>query len=321
MREEYIFNKQELLNEKVKEVEFCFSNGDFLKLDGKELVDREISLCDRLQFRGRGINFTATKSVLKFKISIKKPRYDDNNFICDRKSYIANRKEYIENRCVNESDLQSIKFYNDNNWHYSVFGNFSAKMENGYLIIKINGDEPSDSEFGKIALRPITINQINWIDLDFENCESIRVYQDEIKEVQLTYDENLEWDGFDLARTIKGGYIRIKLENLDYRDIDLFSCKKPSIKTLTKRICGIKKYPEHDICHLYIEFPYYHQQREQIAINDIRDDEELERLYNLEEELQCDIMDFIGGYAKQLEDESIVIAFGKNAQKTIDRFN
>ena len=176
-----------------------------------------------------------------------------------------------------------------------------------------------------INLKNVNKKDFRLIHLDFENCESFVVYNDEIEEVNLHFDNQLEWGSGDLNRKVIGGYIKIKLnEDFAPRENNLFNNDKQlKVIDFERRLCGKKGEDIHDICHLYID--YYHagyggiQVTECIEVDDIKSVEELEKLEKEKSDqwYYC----YEGGYSKKFKDGSIIIAFGKNAKDTINKFS
>lgn len=117
------------------------------------------------------------------------------------------------------------------------------------------------------------------------------VYNDEIEEVNISFDEKLEWGAGDLYRKANGCYIKIKLDKIFIpRKNNLFDNEKRlKVVDFERRLCGKKGESIHDIRHLYID--YYHagyggiQVDECIELDDVKTDEEIERLEKKEEEV------------------------------------
>ena len=184
----------------------------------------------------------------------------------------------------------------------------------------------SDSENNEVLLNPIGKSIIESIHLDFENCEDFTIYDDEIIDIQLEFESELVWGSDDLLRNVKSGFIKCKLDQeIDYRKINLFDDGKITLKKLEQRLCGKKGQAMHDICHLYIDYKYYgfgSKRTECIEVEDIRPEEELERLEKLEEEGKYDFScDFIGGACKRQEDGALIITFGKNAENLLKKLS
>ena len=127
-----------------------------------------------------------------------------------------------------------------------------------------------------------------------------------------------------MFRSVKSGYIRIKLDDKNLpRSNHLFDYsfdnKKLKTKHFEQRLCGKRGRGEHDICHLYVS--YYHAGygtniEECIGIDDIRPNEELDRIY---EEDDWSVPAYVGGHCSKLKDNSIVIAFGVNSEQTVNK--
>lgn len=181
------------------------------------------------------------------------------------------------------------------------------------------------SENHYINVRNVIKEDIHHIDLDFENCENFVVYNDEIEEVNIDFNNQLEWCSGDLYRKAVGGYIKIKLsKDLMPRQNNLYGNEKRlKIVDFERRLCGKKGEDVHDICHLYVD--YYHagyggiQATECIEVAEAKTEEELEELEKIEEETGDVSYYFEGGYCKKTKDGSIIIAFGINAKNTVNK--
>jgi len=315
-----------------KDVEFMyvfFDNGDFISLNRNEVVDLEISLYDRLIQNERGVCPVAESGFIKLIINrINKAIYN-NVFVYNAKEYKKDRIAYIQNRCVNEGGITCVRLFDENNWHDTIYGNIVGEMDGKFLVLKFLSQPnfgSSKSENNVVMLNPIGKSIIENIFLDFENCEGFTIYDDEIIDIQLEFENELVWGSDDLLRNVKSGFIKCILDpEIDYRRIHLFDDGKITLKKLEQRLCGKKGQATHDICHLYIDYKFYgfgSKRRECIEVEDIRPDEEIERLRKLEEEGKYDYCaDFFGGYCKRKEDGTLIITFGKNAENLLKKLS
>ena len=312
MNFEYTCKKKEYNLKEIKKAQILLSNGDFIELLGKEIVDLGVTLYDRLVHFHNCYFPVAKSGVIKMKISNKKLKYDDS-YTYNEKEYSKNRKSYIEKVCVEEG-VYAIRLFDELNWHDTILGNIVVKKEEEFIIFTFLeypslGTSNSDSHF--INLKNVNKKDFKIIDLDFENCDSIAVYQDEIKEINLNFESGLDWNSDGYCRVIKNGYIRLKF-NKDYHDGRKVSVyvknNKPTIKDLEKRICG-KGEDDIDICNLYISNFYcgYGLGKEEvISLKDLSDYPE-----NYGEDDCEDYIPYISGYAQKQKDGSILITFGK----------
>lgn len=295
-----------------KDVEFAylfFDNGDYITVDKKEIIDFDFEFYDKMVWYQDSIVPVAKFGFVKLKISkLKSSRYD-SIYMNKIKDYNRNRKKYIENFCCNDNPLVSVKFFNDNNCSKSVYGQFNGKMDGEYLVlssIDIWPNISSNSDKFSISLHSVNKSIINKITLDFENCETIDVFQDEIVDLQLNLNEKLEEYSNDYLRKIKNGFIKIKFNSeIDYRHVLLFSdVKNIKVKHLKKRLLGNKDKMEHDICRLYINYDYAGfgiVRNEPIVIDE-----------NWIEQHDYDY--YISGYCEELENDEIVIHFDPNVK-------
>lgn len=313
MNYEYTHEKKKYDLNKVEEAQLLFVNGDFIYLTKKEILSLEVVLYDKLvQFNN--CYFPVAKSgFIKLNISDKKPKYDDSS-VYNKKAYSEDRKSYIEKVCIEEGFF-AIRLFDDLNWHDTIIGNIVAKKEGDYLILvfsECTSLGSADKEKHVINLKNIKKKDIKVLQLDFENCDGIDVYQDEIKEINLNFENELTWNADGYCRVIKNGYIRLKF-NKDYNDVRKVNVyvknNKPKLKDLEKRICG-KGEDDIDICNLYITNYYCGYglaQEEVITLNNLS---EYPENYSEEDEFDYNIP-YVSGYAQKQKDGSILITFGK----------
>lgn len=319
---EYIYPKKKFNKKDVDFMYLFFDNGDYFSLHASEVVDLKLNLYDRLVWGDRGICPVVESGYIKLDVKKRNKAIYHGYFLYNAKEYRGDRKTYIENRCVSEEGISHVRLFDENNWHDTLYGNIKAEMEGEFLVLKFLPQEKYGSADGVnhvILLNEIGKTIVESIDLDFENCESFYVYKDEIQDMQLQFEEELVWGGGDLFRSIKSGFIKIKLDkSIAYRRTHFLDDDKVTIKKLEKRLLWKKMQSDHDICHLYINFDYAgfgFDRTECVEIEDVRPDEELERLERLEDRCVYAVDDFIGGYCKKQKDGAIVITFGKNAEK------
>lgn len=167
-----------------------------------------------------------------------------------------------------------------------------------------------------INIKNVKKEDVNNINLDFENCESFVVYNGEIKDININFDNQLEWGTGDLYRKVISGYLKIKLDSdFTSRRNDLFIDKESlKITDFERRLCGEKGEGAHDVCHLYID--YYHAGYGGIEFSECIDMDDI----NVEEESTNEWYEcYESGYCKKSKDGSIIIAFGKGAKNTINK--
>lgn len=311
MNYEYVFPKKEFNMEEIEKFEVYFRNGDLICFDEATIVDN-LEFYDELIDVKSGYAPFVRKGTIKLKISNKKPEYDRTK-VYDQKEYKNNRKQYVETRCVIEGGLYFFKMYNSNNWHHLFFGDAICRVEKGFLFIEFQENRVHgsyDSEFFLVKKAPVSKKDTVEILLDFENCEGINVYADEIVRMRLNYGRELEWGSGELYRIIKGGFIDIKFKRKRSRSRTLLFSGKPTIRRMTKRLCG-KGIDDIDICHLYITHnnsEYDCAKEEIMEVPDFDWDEIEDLTEDLEEGCwkPC-----ISGYAEKQKNGVIHIVFGK----------
>lgn len=331
MNTTYTYPKRTYDKKDVKFMYMFFDNGDYLSIKGMEIADISINVYDKLIWHNKGVSPVGESGFIKLKVLNKCSFAHKRVVVYNPAEFSKGRKQYIEQRCV-EEQITEIWLFDENNWHNVVIGNIKGKMDGEYLMLEflpqpLMGSASSDVHY--VNLGSLFINEIHSIDLDFENCESFVVYNKEILEINIAFNEQLDWGSSDLYRGVKSGYIRIKLEDDNTRENYLFKTelynKKIKTKDFEQRLCGKKGRDDHDICHLYVS--YYHAGygtgvKECIEVDDIRSDEELEQIEERYDNGEYDFApEYIGGHCAKLKDGSIVIAFGVNSEKTVDKLS
>ena len=319
-----VFSKDSVINR----MEIHFLNGDFFTIRKNEICNISIKFYDALLRTDDRLYPIAHSGFVKLKIQSGKAKGEARS-LYDPKEYASGREEYIISRCLSEP-IKYIKLYNELNWSDIIYGSIETAQEGAYLFLKFKPNDSFgsyDSEEHYVNLAPPSINQIFKMCLDFENCDGIDVYGDEILEMNLVFREKLEWDSSGYVRSVKCGYIIIKFdEDFDCRSHSIYNNgKKVKLKHLKRRICGSGR-SVIDICNLYIDFNGCDLNGEKISVeslnynfseekdhddydvfdsyyDDVDDDEDDEDSYGFDS--------FESGYAIALDDGSIKIIFGK----------
>lgn len=318
---EYAAKKVNINKKKVEFIYVFFENGDYVSLSGAELVTISVNVYDKLVRHNDGFSPVAESGHIEFKIEEKCDYNYNTKFVCDPQEYKNDRKKYIERRCLGESCIKEIRFFDKLNWHRELLGNFKAE-KNGEILKLVVLPQPQMGENAcdkhKIALGDIKKEDVFSINLDFENCESFMVFNREIKEIGLEFDEKLALGSSRFHRRAKGGYIKLKLDKYPCRPNHLFDDRILKRKDFERRLCGKKGFSTHDICHLYVVF--YHAGfgdtlRECIDLDDMKSKKEVERLIKKEEDDDMFIYNFESGYAKLLKDRTMILTFGTGAKQ------
>ncbi len=315
MQYRYTSKKQKFDKAGVNKFYLHFQNGDSVSLCKQELLDLSINLYDALIADGNGFSPVAESGRIVISVAQKPSGYQSAH-LYNMSEFRKDRKSYIENRCVNEGGLCAVEFCDDLNWGRTLYGDLSAEMKDGHLILtylpKRSGGKCDGAEH-TVSLRDVTKKSVRAISLDFENCEGFDVYDDEIVDLRLQFDPELCEGSGKLYRRIESGYLTVKLNRRNtFRNTNFLILPHPTFKQLENRLVDAAvRCTGHDICHLYIR--YHDNLEEQLEIDDIRPEEELERLRKTEEEGERpDGPDFIGGYCQRQDDGSIKIMFGNS---------
>ncbi len=321
----YFVEKKKYSTQNVAHMAIVFQNGNYLRIKKSELAGIKVNLYDRLIRYEDSASFVGHSGYVKLKIlSQKRTPPDGSAFLYDFEAYKNDRKAYIETRCTNENDIDHIIFYDENNWNDAIFGDIRCHMEGEFLILQFEpnqkyGSACSDTAY--IDLPDVSKKNILKMVLDFENCDTVTVYNDEIQEIDLTFEEQLEWGGGDFCRNVKSGVLKLQLlKEFSDRVANLYDPKGKgaTVRKIIKRLCG-KGQDIHDLCHLYITYYYVgygHLLEEKIEIADMQLYEEKPNGYDEENEESEEYMDdgeddfYIGGCATAERGDIVTIKFG-----------
>lgn len=317
---EYKVPKKVYHKDEISYALIIFDNGDYIPVSGAEIDDVFIKLYDKLMLVRDELCAVAESGILKLSIQKKPKMIYTSALVYNSKQYKTDRKNYIKNRLVTEGGSIGICFFNENNWHTTVFGNVISKIENDTICLEYIPKpftESYESNDHVVYLNNIKKSLIRSIELDFENCEGFTVYSDEILEIHLNLKKELAWSSHDYCRVVKDGYIVLKLnDDMDYRQMHFLDDYngKVSRKILERRLCSKKGSSIHDICHLYINYLYSGfgtRSCECLEIEDIKSDEDIEKMEMQEEKTGIEPYYFEGGKSKRQADGTILITFGK----------
>ena len=303
---EYFCKKRTFVANEVEEAQVFFSNGDFFTLVKEEILEISVKFYDELRVGEKGFCAVAKSGLLKCKINGKKDR--GNQLLYENGEYGKDRKTYLENRCVKEGGIRYVRLFDENHWHMPFYCIADARMEDDFLIFEFQEQvscSADDGEYHTVRARAITKETVEKINLDFENCDGIEIFQEEIKEMQLNFEKELEWSSSSFTRKLSNGFIRLKFNrDITWRKANVgWVSGRDTLDKIRKRLCG-KGRSEIDICHLYISYDYagYCMGLEEcVEIDDIRPVQEQEE----------DEWNYISGYAEKQKDGSILIVFGK----------
>ena len=297
---DYICEKKTFDLKHVQNAQVFFGNGDYFTLRQREIADINITFYDELRIGDQGFFPVASKGFIKCKISGGK-----KSCLLYHNESIKNLKEYLEKRCVNEGGIRYIRLCDEKNWSLPFYCFVDARMENGFLVLNFKegfGYGTDTKEYHTVKIRDITKESVEKIDLDFENCEGFEIFQDEIQDIRLSFENELEWSSDCFSRKVSGGFIRLKFDkDITWRKTSLNSDQRNcNIKALEKRLVDGDE-SKIDICHLYVTYDYAGfglQQTECVCVRDIRLPENQD-------------MDYVSGYARREKDGCVLIVFGE----------
>ena len=141
----YYFKKNFYGPEDVRFAQVFFDNGDYISLNKNEIVNFQFEFYDKMIWFNDAIVPVAKKGFVKLKISKCKSSRYDSEYMNTVDEYNKNRKKYIEELCCDDSGIVNIRFFNENNWHKSVSGQFVGTIDGEYLILSVVDIWPSIS--------------------------------------------------------------------------------------------------------------------------------------------------------------------------------
>lgn len=327
---EYYVNKRQFKKEDIEFAEIFFDNGDYFSISKTEIIDISIILYDKLilgQNYWNSFCAVVKNGFIKLKLQKKAKGFYANPQVYNLKEYSRDRITYIKNRLCNEGGISCIKFFDENNWHFTLYCQVETIQDGDFLNLKFIPQYKKakyKSDKHTILLPEVGKAIIDDLELDFENCEGVSIDPCEIIEMQLKFNSELCWGSGDYVRQIESGYLKIKLdsERNEYRKNSFFfnlAKGQKGNEQIKNRICGKKGSELHDLCHLYINYDYAGwgtYKRECVEVNDIRSDEELKEIKKREDENGHEVFPyFLGGYAENLDKNTLLITFGKMALK------
>lgn len=316
----YFVQKKEYNTKNVEHLDIVFQNGNYLRIGKDELSDLRLSMYDRLIRYGDSASFVGHSGYVKLKISPRKSIARAGSFfLYNPETYRKDRKVYIETRCTDENDIDHLILYNENNWNDMIFGDIRCHREGKFLILQF---EPNPkyglacSDEAYIDLPAVEKKDILKINLDFENCDFVTVYEPELREIDLKFDEQLAWCGGDYCRSVRSGVLRLKLLcDFQSRNASLYDPEHQgaTVGKMIERLCGTGE-DVHDIGHLYITYGYAgygHLLKEKIEVADmcLYEEEPGDEKTGEQSDDGGDCF-YIGGCAKTERDGSVTVRFG-----------
>ncbi len=316
MSQIYTYPKSEVLGFPIDTITLHFNNRDELRLQKEEILAINMVLGDHLIWTDENICFTLVGGSLELELQNQYTSRYDGFTLCRRNDYRTDRIGYIRRRAL-ANEIAYISIHDECNFSYTLYTTVTAKGANDRLSLSFRGGDTAENELASIMLPTFGKNLLRSLQLDFENCDVLDLYREDILDLQLNYNQRLCF-GHNLNREIQSGYIIIKLDKQERsRPFSGMFDNHLSHRKIKKRICPERGISPHDICHLYLSTDLQCCV-ECLHIDDIRPADELDRLYDLadgEDINPC----FIGGFSKRLRGRRLLLTFGKNAQATLEK--
>lgn len=306
----YISKNNTITKDDISEIRLFFDNGNFVTVQDFEIERLDIVFYDRLVWSENEICRVAYNGEIAFNIDDSYSAEDFELCVSDLDNYRKGRKRYIVDRCKSGIVKTVLTTAYNRSW-FTLFGNVKIIDRDGGFGIRFSPHLDRHGGTGEhyIDLPDITKSSAGIVALNFENCETVTVYHDEIVDIKLEYSKELYMGCLgEFYRLVTGGYIRVALYDRGDRDGVLWSDKSSKnfiddLPAIEKRLCGKSGENIHDICNLYISHGGYKE--EHLIVDDVE--------FVPLELCNC-------GICKKLTDGSILIAFGKNAEETVKAF-
>jgi len=309
MKHFYHCPKKLFSKDEIEKTYLFFKNGDYLEIRKNELIDVQISLYDELIQTPKGFSPRGAAGTVRLRIRGGKPRHEAYA-LCDPEEYRKDRKAYIETRAVKDGGISHVIFFDANYWNDTVYGDLYAEMDGNDLCLRFHpgAKVPADSPLHTVALGSPDRKKILQLCLDFENCDEITFYGEEILDLSLRLDDELCRDSGAYTRQVVGGSIKLRplKEYASCRHARIIGQKNPKTKDLIKRIGG-KNWEELDVCRLFItyDYPGYGMfTKETIEVSDLRCRKGAPPRKTFEEEEW-----YISGYAKAEKGGTVLLSF------------
>lgn len=296
---EYTLQKTNISKNNLAYMHVFFENGDYVTIDGSELVSISVDVYDKLARHNCAFYEIAASGCIELNVAERNNAKHDSGFVYDPWEYGSNRKEYIKRRLLSESVVTGIWFYDKRDRRFELHGNFFAEADGENVKIAVlpqpqMGDASSDKHM--IMLEEIRKKDLCCVDFDFENGESFMVFGDEIKWINLIFDKNLVLCPGGICRYLVGGSIRLKInKHILPRAFRIYDEGRLKRKIFERRLCKKKGSSPHDIRQLTLTFDHAGSAG------------------TLDERIEVDR--FKSGYAKKLKDRTIILTFGSDAKK------
>ena len=315
MKNEYHVAKKTFSKDSVAFLQIFFDNGEYVSVGGQEVEELSLRLYDRLILDENDLCPAAESGYLRLNIEPHAEFLFNTSFVCEPERLRDGRKVFIEDRLC-AGGITRIRIFDEHNWHFTLHGNIAAERDGNAIVLKFYQDAlPHSAESARhtVVLNDISADIVNSIRFDFENCEEVTVFKDELVDIRFEFSKELAQSSSGCLRVPESGCIRLKLDkNIDRHSAALFG-EWPETETPVQRIenclCGKAGRSLHDICYLYIRYRYAGfgaNRTECVEINDIREDTHNTAGYV-----------HVGGYCEKESDGTILITFGEAAKERL----
>ena len=313
MKNMYFHKKSFVKKNELDSIMVVLDNGEYFTLHKKEVVDYNLVFLDKLMWFDCCACPVAKSGYIKLRIN-NKPEYN-LGLLHSYKECRMYKKGFIEQKILDDCRVVSFIFTDKCGDDYGVLGNYKASLEDDCIVIRVveNDDVSFQSNKFSIQLNPIRRPFIEKIKFKFDGEDSFEVFQEEIEDIQLTFDDELIGCGNGYIRSLKTGYIRLSLtSDIIDRKIELYDGRKNHKKKHLENKLVKKGKKMCTITDLYINY-----NQDYIRIRDVeRIDVKsipISRNGFIDCEIDGDLVGYayISGFCERIDKNTIVIRLGK----------
>lgn len=252
-------NKDLFKKEDIKGISLVFSNGEDLLIRQVKVKELDLQLYDELY--SYDAEFIPVVRSGKIIAKILK----DNYYSIEDKELENNvdKELNISDKLGKSYDIIHIRLYRTSFDEITLSGVFKCNINKNSIIIEAI-PSPLNKSFNEkemsVELRDINKDNIALLHLFFPNLEELQICNEDIVEMNLTFDDELVRESDNFLRAVKHGYIKYQIPNkrsLFFREFAFSDgTRRLTSKKIKNKLCSINK-NSHQIKHLYIQYKNY----------------------------------------------------------------
>lgn len=252
-------NKDLFKKEDIKGISLVFSNGEDLLIRQVKVKELDLQLYDELySYDAEFIPVVRSGKIIS-KI------LEDNyySFECEELENNIDKKLNISNKLEKSYDIIRIRLHKTSFNEITLSGVFKCNINKNSIIIEAI-PSPLNKSFNEkemsVELRDINKDNIALLHLFFPDLEELQIYNEDIVEMNLTFDNELVRESDNFLRAVKHGYIKYQIpdkRSLFFREFAFSDgTRRLTSKKIKNKLCSINK-NSHQIKHLYIQYKNY----------------------------------------------------------------